>query len=107
MSLFQSNFREQIRNLPKIENSEFCEKKLKIHYYSKLFTSLLGLHHPRVAAHRSRAGRDGRWERSRPRVRRARAGDLAEPFGAHETRHGVRVSLRITCKFVFLTCNIM
>ena len=37
MSLFQSNLRKQIRNLPKILN--FVKK---IHYYSKLFTSLLG-----------------------------------------------------------------
>ena len=36
MSLFQSNLRKQIRNLPKILN--FVKK---IHYYSKLFTSLL------------------------------------------------------------------
>ena len=37
MSLFQSNLRKQIRNLPKILN--FVKK---IHYYSELFTSLLG-----------------------------------------------------------------
>ena len=36
MSLFQSNLRKQIRNLPKILN--FVKK---IHYYSNLFTSLL------------------------------------------------------------------
>ena len=36
MSLFQSNLRKQIRNLPKILN--FVKK---IHYYSELFTSLL------------------------------------------------------------------
>ena len=36
MSLFQSNLRKQIRNLPKILN--FVKI---IHYYSKLFTSLL------------------------------------------------------------------
>ena len=36
MSLFQPNLRKQIRNLPKILN--FVKK---IHYYSKLFTSLL------------------------------------------------------------------
>jgi hypothetical protein len=36
VSLFQSNLRKQIRNLPKILN--FVKK---IHYYSKLFTSLL------------------------------------------------------------------
>ena len=36
MSLFQSNLRKQIRILPKILN--FVKK---IHYYSKLFTSLL------------------------------------------------------------------
>ena len=37
MSLFQSNLRKQIRNLPKILN--FVKK---IHYYCELFTSLLG-----------------------------------------------------------------
>ena len=37
MPLFQSNLRKQIRNLPKILN--FVKK---IHYYSELFTSLLG-----------------------------------------------------------------
>ena len=36
MSLFQSNLRKQIRNLPNILN--FVKQ---IHYYSKLFTSLL------------------------------------------------------------------
>jgi hypothetical protein len=36
VSLFQSNLRKQIRNLPKILN--FVKKN---HYYSKLFTSLL------------------------------------------------------------------
>ena len=36
MSLFQSNLRKQIRNLPKILN--FVKK---IHYYCELFTSLL------------------------------------------------------------------
>jgi len=36
VSLFQSNLRKQIRNLPKILN--FVKK---IHYFSKLFTSLL------------------------------------------------------------------
>ena len=36
MSLFQSNLRKQIRNLPKILN--FVKI---IHYFSKLFTSLL------------------------------------------------------------------
>ena len=36
VSLFQSNLRKQIRNLPKILN--FVKK---IHYYSELFTSLL------------------------------------------------------------------
>ena len=36
MSLFQSNLRKQIRNLPKILN--FVKI---IHYYSKLFTSVL------------------------------------------------------------------
>ena len=36
MSLFQSNLRKQIRNLPKILN--FVKN---FHYYSKLFTSLL------------------------------------------------------------------
>ena len=36
MSLFQSNLRKQIKILPKILN--FVKK---IHYYSKLFTSLL------------------------------------------------------------------
>ena len=35
MSLFQSNLRKQVRNLPKILN--FVKK---IHYFSKLFTSL-------------------------------------------------------------------
>ena len=39
MSLFQSNLRKQIRNLPKILN--FVKKT---HYYSKLFTSLLDQH---------------------------------------------------------------
>ena len=39
MSLFQSNSRKQIRNLPKILN--FVKK---IHYYSKLFTLLLISH---------------------------------------------------------------
>ena len=38
MSLFQSNLRKQIRNLPKILN--FVKK---IHYYSELFTSLLNV----------------------------------------------------------------
>ena len=38
MSLFQSNLRKQIRNLPKILN--FVKK---IHYYCELFTSLLGI----------------------------------------------------------------
>ena len=37
VSLLQSNLRKQIRNLPKILN--FVKK---IHYYSELFTSLLG-----------------------------------------------------------------
>ena len=41
MSLFQSNLRKQIRNLPKILN--FVKK---IHYYSELFTSLLRLEPP-------------------------------------------------------------
>ena len=36
LPLFQSNLRKQIRNLPKI--LKFVRK---IHYYSKLFTSLL------------------------------------------------------------------
>ena len=41
VSLFQSNLRKQIRNLPKL-NSEFCEKySLLIKYYSKLFTGVL------------------------------------------------------------------
>ena len=39
MPLFQSNLRKQIRNLPKILN--FVKT---IHYFSKLFTSLLRQH---------------------------------------------------------------
>ena len=39
MSLFQSDLRKQIRNLPKILN--FVKK---IHYYCELFTSLLSPH---------------------------------------------------------------
>ena len=45
MSLFQSNLRKQIRNLPKILN--FARFVKKIHYYSKLFTSLLRWSPPR------------------------------------------------------------
>ena len=45
MSLFQSNLRKQIRNLPKILN--FVKK---IHYFSKLFTSLLRPHHDELRA---------------------------------------------------------
>ena len=39
MSLFQSNLRKQIRNLPKILNLKFVKI---IHYFSKLFTGVLG-----------------------------------------------------------------
>ena len=42
MSIFQSNLRKQIRNLPKILN--FVKI---IHYFSKLFTSLLSCGRPR------------------------------------------------------------
>ena len=59
MSLFQSNLRKQIRNLPKILN--FVKKN---HYYSELFTSLLSIFPPRCGA-RSRHGRRGRTARSR------------------------------------------
>ena len=45
MSLFQSNLRKQIRNLPKILN--FVKK---IHYYSELFTSLLSARAMRALA---------------------------------------------------------
>ena len=41
MSLFQSDLRKQIRNLPKILN--FVKI---IHYYSKLFTGVLRQHRP-------------------------------------------------------------
>ena len=55
MSLFQSNLRKQIRNLPKILN--FVKKN---HYYSKLFTSLLSRSPP------PRRARCGRRPRGRP-----------------------------------------
>ena len=45
MSLFQSNLRKQIRNLPKILN--FVKI---IHYYSKLFTGVLRLYRLRLLA---------------------------------------------------------
>ena len=44
MSLFQSNVRKQIRNLPKIlkhRREKILNFVKKIHYFSKLFTSLL------------------------------------------------------------------
>ena len=50
MSLFQSNLRKQIRNLPKILN--FVKI---IHYYSKLFTGVL----TQAGQSRARAGRAG------------------------------------------------
>ena len=48
MSLFQSNLRKQIRNLPKILN--FVKK---IHYYSELFTSLLSRARPQRTTRRT------------------------------------------------------
>ena len=73
MSLSQSNLRKQIRNLPKILN--FVKK---IHYHSKLFTSLLG--------HRAGGpGGRGRWQCDGPgravaaELRRARQGRPAGP----------------------------
>ena len=50
MSLFQSNLRKQIRNLPKILNLV-----KKIHYYSELFTSLLNVAAAVLLAHVARA----------------------------------------------------
>ena len=50
MSLFQSNLRKQIRNLPKILNFVRI-----IHYYSKLFTGVL--RRPRPSARGSRSAR--------------------------------------------------
>ena len=60
MSLFQSNLRKQIRNLPKILN--FVKI---IHYYSKLFTGVLRLH-PSPRCHGGPAARAG--EQQGPRL---------------------------------------
>ena len=54
MSLFQSNLRKQIRNLPKILN--FVKI---IHYYSKLFTGVLSRDSVRAADLECRAARRG------------------------------------------------
>ena len=55
MSLFQSNLRKQIRNLPKIEKILNFVKI--IHYYSKLFTGVLR-RDPRVDAQEERGGQE-------------------------------------------------
>ena len=69
MSLFQSNLRKQIRNLPKILN--FVKK---IHYYCELFTSLLNF----GATRRCPRWRDGR-PHSRCRCRRPRPRAASAP----------------------------
>ena len=69
MSLFQSNLRKQIRNLPKILN--FVKK---IHYYSELFTSLLNQNTSEQPSAANPASRRALGEaRSCPWIRRARA----------------------------------
>ena len=62
MSLFQSNLRKQIRNLLKILNYV-----KKIHYYSKLFTSLLSAD--------IRGSSTGKADRSKAARRSAKASD--------------------------------
>ena len=71
MSLFQSNLRKQIRNLPKILN--FVKI---IHYFSKLFTSLLSDTAGPVCGRR--------YARRRPRQERAGRGEAED---SHRSYH--------------------
>ena len=66
MSLFQSNLRKQIRNLPKILN--FVKI---IHYYSKLFTGVLNDQRRLLREHEVpvQGARGAEGERPRERVR--------------------------------------
>ena len=87
MSLFQSNLRKQIRNLPKILN--FVKI---IHYYSKLFTSLL--RHP--------AGRQGGRQPGGLRDRGRRL-ELRERDGAgHVGRAIVEIVQHLCCQLYWV-----